>query len=92
MIPPRVPTTPQRLTLYILPPFFSGVEINFRLWRILLLGVVLDLALGQRFLQLANLCRGEVGVVFEIHQLRELLQTLRHISQLIVSDRACAER
>ena len=53
--------TPQWLTLYVYPPFFCEVEINFRLWRILLLGVVADFALRQRLLQFSNLCLGEVG-------------------------------
>ena len=42
-------TTPQRLTLYIHPPFFCEVEINFRLWRILLLEVVGDLDSSEAF-------------------------------------------
>ena len=45
------------------------------------------LALRQCFLQLYNLCLGEVGVAREIQllQLRELLQTL-HISQFVASE------
>jgi len=47
-------------------PFFSGVGINFRLWRILLRGVADYSAQPQRLLQLLNLCLGEVEVVFKI--------------------------
>ena len=48
------------------PRFFCEVKINFRLWRILLLGVAVDFALQQHLLQLPNLSLGEVGFLSEI--------------------------
>jgi len=38
-------------------------------WGELLLGVAQDFAIGQRFLQLVNVCLGEVGVVYETQYL-----------------------
>jgi hypothetical protein len=61
------------------------VEINFRLWRILLLGVLIEPALGQRLSQLVNLYLGERGVVYERQrlQLREILAIIRGFLAII---------
>jgi hypothetical protein len=54
----------------------------------LLLCVVEDFALRQRFLQFSNLCLGEVGVICESQflRLRELFQALRHLGQLFAEE------
>ena len=56
--------------------------------RGLLGGVAEDSAPRQSLLQLVNLSLGEVGVFDQIQilQLRELLQTLRHIHQFVACE------
>ena len=61
------------------------MEINFRHGRILLRGVLIEPALGQRLSQLVNLYLGERGVVYERQrlQLREILAIIRGFLAII---------